>query len=132
VRRQNRGAEAVAAFLSRHPAVTQVNYPGLEAHPDHRRARRLFDGYGGMLSFEIDGGVAAAEAFLGGLQLPVVAPSLGGVESLVTRPAATSHAGMSPAARRAMGVSDGLVRLSVGIEAPEDLIADLDQALAGG
>ncbi|MBW1646686.1 MAG: aminotransferase class I/II-fold pyridoxal phosphate-dependent enzyme [Deltaproteobacteria bacterium] len=131
VRQQNRGAEAVARFLAAHPAVTRVNYPGLESHPDHHRARRLFEGYGGMLSFEIDGGVAAAEAFLSRLRLPVVAPSLGGVESLVTRPAATSHAGMSPAARRAMGVSESLVRLSVGIEAPRDLIADLDQALAG-
>jgi cystathionine beta-lyase/cystathionine gamma-synthase len=132
VRQQNRGAGEVARFLSRHPAVARVNYPGLEDHPDHPRARRFFDGYGGMLSFEIDGGVAAAEAFMGRLHLPVVAPSLGGVESLVTRPAATSHAGMTPAARQAMGVSDGLVRLSVGIEAPGDLIADLDQALAGG
>jgi cystathionine beta-lyase/cystathionine gamma-synthase len=131
VRQQNRGAEVVARFLSRHPAVVRVNYPGLERHPDHHRTRRLFDGFGGMLSFEIDGGVAAAEAFLSRLRLPVVAPSLGGVESLATRPAATSHACMTPAARRAMGVSDSLVRLSVGIEAPQDLIADLDQALTG-
>jgi cystathionine beta-lyase/cystathionine gamma-synthase len=130
VRRQNAGAEAVARFLAAHPAITRVNYPGLETHPGHPRARRLFDGFGGMLSFELAGGLAAAETFLNRLRLPMVAPSLGGVESLVTRPAATSHAGMSPMERRAMGIDDSLVRLSVGIEAPEDLIADLDQALA--
>jgi cystathionine beta-lyase/cystathionine gamma-synthase len=132
VRQQNSGAEAVARFLSGHPAVARVNYPGLENHPDHPRAKGLFDGYGGMLSFEIDGGAAVAEAFLSHLRLPVVAPSLGGVESLITRPAATSHAGMTPAQRAAMGIGDNLVRMSVGLEAPEDLIADLDQALAGG
>jgi cystathionine beta-lyase/cystathionine gamma-synthase len=131
VRQQNAGAEIVARFLATHPEVARVNYPGLETHPGHQRARRLFDGFGGMLSFELGGGLPAAETFLSRLRLPVVAPSLGGVESLVTRPAATSHAGMPPALRREMGIADGLVRLSVGIEAPEDLVSDLAQALEG-
>jgi cystathionine beta-lyase/cystathionine gamma-synthase len=131
VRQQNAGALAVARFLSDHPAVARVNYPGLENHPGHLRAKHLFNGFGGMLSFELRGGLAAAEAFFRRLQLPVVAPSLGGVETLITRPAATSHAGVDPAQRRRMGIDDGLVRLSVGIEAPDDLTADLNQALAG-
>jgi cystathionine beta-lyase/cystathionine gamma-synthase len=131
VRQQNAGAMALAQFLCRHPAVARVHYPGLEDHPGHRRARQLFDGFGGMLSFELRGGLAAAETFFRRLRLPMVAPSLGGVETLITRPAATSHVGMAPEERRRMGIDDGLVRLSVGIEAPEDLIADLDQALAG-
>ena len=130
VRQQNTGALAVARFLSAHPAVARVNYPGLEDHPGHRRARDLFDGFGGMLSFELRGGLAAAEALFQRIQLPVVAPSLGGAETLITRPAATSHAGVDPAQRRRMGIDDGLVRLSVGIEAEADLIADLQQALA--
>jgi cystathionine beta-lyase/cystathionine gamma-synthase len=131
VRAQNESALRIARFLEGHPAVTGVNYPGLESHPHHARARTLFDGFGGMVSFELKGGVEAAERFLARLTLPAVAPSLGGVESLVTRPATTSHAGLTPAERAALGISDGLIRLSVGIEAPEDLIADLEQALEG-
>jgi cystathionine beta-lyase/cystathionine gamma-synthase len=87
-------------------------------------------GFGGVLSFELRGGVAAAEALLRRVELPAFAPSLGGTESLITRPAATSHAGLDPDERRRIGIADGLIRLSVGIEATEDLVEDLDRALA--
>jgi cystathionine beta-lyase/cystathionine gamma-synthase len=106
-----------------------VRYPGLESHPRHERARRLFEGFGGMLAFELRGGVAAADRVLERVELPISAPSLGGVESLITRPATTSHSGMAPEDRRRLGIADGLIRLSVGIESSEDLIADLEQAL---
>jgi cystathionine beta-lyase/cystathionine gamma-synthase len=131
VRFQNESALRIARVLAAHPAVAGVNHPGLAGHPAHARAARLFDGFGGMLSFELKNGEAAAKAFMGRLKIPIVAPSLGGVESLVTRPAATSHSGMSPEERRSIGVTDGLIRLSVGIENTDDLIADLEQALAG-
>ncbi len=129
VARQNESALALARFLAKHRAVAAVNYPGLESHPAHERAARLFDGFGGMLSFELTGGVEAAEKFMGRITIPIVAPSLGGVESLVTRPATTSHLGMDPEERRKAGIADSLIRLSVGIEATEDLIADFDLAL---
>lgn len=130
VRFQNQSALAVARFLESHPKVLRVNYPGLESHPQHQRARRLFDGFGGMLSFELDGGVKAAEHLIENLRLPISAPSLGGVETLVTRPATTSHSGMSPEDRRRLGITDSLIRVSIGIEATEDLLADFEQALA--
>jgi cystathionine gamma-synthase/cystathionine gamma-lyase/cystathionine beta-lyase len=103
----------------------------LKTHPNHGRAVELFSGYGGVLSVELRGGVDAADRLITRARLPISAPSLGGVESLMTRPATTSHAGMSAADRRRLGISDGLVRISVGIEATEDLIADLAQALEG-
>jgi len=110
--------------------VARVNHPGLPSHPQHERARRLLPaGTGGMLSFEMRGGRDAAERLLSRVRVPINAPSLGGTESLVTRPAATSHAGLGPEARKAAGIGDGLVRFSVGIEDPEDLIDDLRQAL---
>jgi cystathionine beta-lyase/cystathionine gamma-synthase len=130
VRFQNRSALEVARFLASHSKVARVNYPGLETHPQHERARRLFDGFGGMLSFELDGGVEAAERFIRNLRLPISAPSLGGVETLITRPATTSHSGMSPEDRRRLGITDSLIRVSIGIEATEDLLADFEQALA--
>lgn len=126
----NRSAQRLAEFLAGHPAVTRVNYPGLPDAPDHQRASHLLDGFSGMLSFELRGGVAAAERFLSRVRLPYLAPSLGGVESLVTRPATTSHAGLSPQERQAAGISESLVRVSVGLEDPDDLVADFDQALA--
>jgi cystathionine beta-lyase/cystathionine gamma-synthase len=126
---QNESAMKIARYLENHQAVTQVNYPGLESHPGHLRARELFDGFSGMMSFELEGGVAAAELFIEKTTLPIVAPSLGGVETLITRPATTSHSGMSPQERQMMGISDGLIRLSLGIEATEDLIEDFEQAL---
>ncbi len=126
---QNRSALAVAQFLERHPSIARVNYPGLESHPAHQRARELFDGFGGMLSFELNGGIEATEAFMRRITIPIIAPSLGGVETLITRPSTTSHAGMSAEDRARLGISDSLVRLSVGIEATDELIEDLDQAL---
>lgn len=129
VREQNASALRIAEFLDSHDEVLEVNYPGLPDHRDHARARRLLDGFGGMLSFEVDGGVERADSVIRSLRIPVSAPSLGGVESLVTRPATTSHAGMSPEERERTGVSDALIRLSVGIESPDDLIEDLAQAL---
>jgi cystathionine beta-lyase/cystathionine gamma-synthase len=129
MRYQNESALEIARFLDRHPQVSVVHYPGLAGHPDHERAKKLLDGFGGMLSFELKGGLEAAERFLRKVTLPIVAPSLGGVETLITRPATTSHSGMSPQDREAMGISEGLIRLSVGIEATEDLVTDFDAAL---
>ncbi len=126
---QNESAFRVAQFLEDHPAVKAVNYPGLESHPRHQRARELFDGFSGMLSFELKGGLKAAERFIQATTLPVVAPSLGGIETLITRPATTSHSGVSPKERKRLGIYDSLVRVSVGIEATEDIIADFEQAL---
>jgi cystathionine beta-lyase/cystathionine gamma-synthase len=128
VRFQNDSTLKIARFLEAHPKVARVNYPGLASHPRHERARRLFSGFGGVLSFELTGD--SAEAFARRVRIATVAPSLGGVHTLLTRPATTSHAGLSPQERAGLGISDGLLRLSVGIEATEDLIEDLDQALA--
>jgi cystathionine beta-lyase/cystathionine gamma-synthase len=126
---QNKSTLTIARCLETHPAVARVNYPGLESHPRHRRARDLFDGFSGILSFELRGGIEAAERFIHRTTLPVIAPSLGGVETLITRPATTSHSGMSPEDRRRLGISDGLIRVSVGIEATEEIIEDFEQAL---
>jgi cystathionine gamma-synthase/cystathionine gamma-lyase/cystathionine beta-lyase len=120
---------ALAGFLAAHRNVSRVNYPGLPSHPDHERASRLFRGMGGMLSLQVKGGARAADRLLGALRVPFVAPSLGGVETLVTRPATTSHVGMSRADRLNMGVTDDLVRVSCGIEGTADLLADFEQAL---
>ena len=130
VRYQNESALKIAEFLEDHKGVEKVNYPGLDAHPQHERARELFDGFGGMLSFELRGGAAAAEEFIKRTTLPIIAPSLGGVETLLTLPVKTSHSGMSPEDRHALGITDGLIRMSVGIEATEDIIEDLKHALA--
>jgi cystathionine beta-lyase/cystathionine gamma-synthase len=126
---QNQSALKVAQFLEQHPTVARVNYPGLEAHPQHQRARELFDGFSGVLSFELNDGLEAAKRFMSKARLPIVAPSLGGVETLITRPATTSHSGMSPEERHRQGISDDLIRVSIGIEATEDIIEDFDQAL---
>ncbi len=132
VRYQNQSAMEIARFLEKSPQVRRVNYPGLESNPDHPRARELLDGFGGMLSFELEGGVAAADRFIDRVTLPVSAPSLGGVESLITRPATTSHSGMTPAERERAGIAEGLIRLSVGLETTADLIEDFTRALAAG
>jgi cystathionine beta-lyase/cystathionine gamma-synthase len=129
VRHQNESALKIAQFLERQPSVEKVNYAGLESHPRHRMARELFDGFGGVLSFEIKGGIEAAQRFMEGTTLPIIAPSLGSVETLMTRPATTSHLGMSPEDRRRLGISDSLIRVSVGIEATDDLITDFERAL---
>jgi cystathionine gamma-synthase/cystathionine gamma-lyase/cystathionine beta-lyase len=130
VRAQNANALALAGFLAGHPQVTAVNYPGLTAHPDHRHAAGLLSGFGGMLSLRLRGGETAAQDLLEAVRLPYVAPSLGGVETLITRPATSSHAGMSPEDLDRLGITPDLIRVSCGIEAAQDLIADFDQALA--
>ena len=130
VRYQNESALRIAKFLDDHQAIEKVNYPGLDTHPQHERARELFDGFGGMLSFELRGGAATAAEFIKSTTLPIIAPSLGGVETLLTLPVKTSHSGMSPEDRQALGITDGLIRMSVGIEATEDIIEDLKHALA--
>ncbi|MFQ5700748.1 MAG: trans-sulfuration enzyme family protein [Acidobacteriota bacterium] len=129
VHRQNDSALRLAGMLEQQDRVQRVNYPGLPAHPRHERARALFDGFGGMMSFELEGGLDTARRFMQALRIPLIAPSLGGVESLVTLPATTSHLGMPPEERRRRGITDGLIRVSVGIEACEDLLEDFDQAL---
>jgi cystathionine beta-lyase/cystathionine gamma-synthase len=131
VHQQNKNAQRLAEFLAGHAGVERVNYPGLKTHPQHERAKRLFCGCGGVLSFEAKGDVAVADRILSRLTLSVVAPSLGGVESLITRPSQTSHSGLSKKAREAAGISDKLIRVSVGIEDADDLCADFEQALGG-
>lgn len=130
VERQNASAQRVAEWLAQQPQVAAVHYPGLPSHPDHARAKALLRGCGGMLAFDLRGGGTAAQRFLAAVKIPYVAPSLGGVETLMSRPVATSHAMLTPAERAALGIGDGLVRMSVGIEDANDLIADLGAALA--
>ena len=129
VRQQNASAMEIARFLESRSEVQTVHYPGLASHPQHNRARELFDGFGGMLSFELKGGVELAERFIRNTTIPICAPSLGGVESLITRPVTTSHACLSPEECKQVGISESLIRLSVGLEATTDILSDFDQAL---
>ena len=129
VRAQNANALALARFLATHARIKEVNYPGLETHPDHAHARELLSGFGGMLSLRLKGGAAAAERLLAAVRIPFVAPSLGGVETLITQPAKSSHAGMKREDRDRIGVTDDLVRVSCGIESADDLVEDFRQAL---
>lgn len=129
VRQQGTNALALAKSLASNPKVAGVNYPGLETHPDHQHAREILSGFGGMLSFRLKGGLQAVERFIPALTIPYHAPSLGGVESLVVRPAVTSHGGIPKAERDAMGITEDLVRVSCGIEATEDLVEDFTQAI---
>ena len=131
VRHQNESALRIASFLESAPGVAQVNYPGLASHPRHARARELFAGCGGVLSFELEGGDEAAARFIARTGLPRKTVSMGGVESLITRPALSSHSGIKPEDRRRVGLTDSLIRLAVGIEATDDLIEDLENALRG-
>ncbi len=131
VRHQNQSTLKLAQFLENHPRVARVNYPGLESHTAYRRARELFDGFGGVLSFEVEGDSERTEQFMARVKIPLIGPSLGGVETLMTRPATTSHLGMTPEDRQRIGITDTLIRVSVGIEAIEDIIADFDDALGG-
>ncbi len=127
--RHSANAAAVAGYLAGHPRVRRVYFPGLASHPQHELAKRQMRGFGGMVSFEIDGGADAARAFLNRLEVFTLAESLGGVESLAGYPATMSHSAMPAAQRRAAGIGEDLVRLSVGIEDAADLVADLEQAL---
>jgi O-succinylhomoserine (thiol)-lyase len=125
-----RNAQAIADFLSKHKQVARVYYPGLPSHPQHALAQRQMTGFGGMLSFDIGGGKAAAFKFIQALEIFAFAESLGGVESLVEHPETMSHASMTPEARRAAGITESNVRISTGIESADDLVADVEQALA--
>jgi len=131
VREQCRTALAIAEWLAEQPAVTRVNYPGLESHPGHEIAKRQMDrGFGAMISFELAGGFDAAKRFVESTELFQLAVSLGAVESLIEQPASMSHASSDPADREKHGITDGMIRLSVGLEARDDLLADLRRALS--
>jgi cystathionine gamma-lyase len=127
--RHCQNAETVAAWLEAHPAVERVHYPGLASHPQHALARRQMHGFGGMVTAVLRGGLPAARRFLERCEIFALAESLGGVESLVEHPALMTHASLPAEQREALGIGEGLVRLSVGVEAVEDLTADLEQAL---
>jgi cystathionine beta-lyase len=129
VQRQNESAYKIAHYLEEHPCVKKVYYPGLESHTNHLIAKKQMSGYGGMVSFELDCNEEELKNFLGSLSIIQIALSLGGVESLVCIPAATSHSGLTIDQRKAMGISETLIRFSVGIENVEDLVADLKFAL---
>ena len=130
VQRANENAMALATWCQGHPAFHTVHYPGLASHPDHALATATMDGYGGMLALEMVGGAQAADRMVERLQLILHATSLGGVDTLICEPRFTSHAHMTPEARAALGIPDGFLRVSVGIEDVRDLIADVAQALA--
>jgi cystathionine gamma-synthase len=130
MRRHNESALGIARFLESHPKVERVFYPGLESHPDHAVARRLCYGFGGMVSFLVRGGLATTSRFIDRCTIPIIAPSMGGVETLMEQPALMSFYELSPEQRQAIGIAENLVRLSVGLEDPADLIADFEQALA--
>jgi methionine-gamma-lyase len=121
----------VAQFLESHPAVERVYYPGLPSHPDYALACKQMTDFGGMISFELKGGLKAGESMMNRVKIATLAVSLGNVDTLIQHPASMTHAGVPAAARLAVGVTDGLVRLSVGIENVEDIIADLAQAMQG-
>ncbi|HEX6051464.1 MAG TPA: PLP-dependent aspartate aminotransferase family protein [Gemmatimonadaceae bacterium] len=129
VRRQNENAARIAAWCAGRKEVRKVHYPGLADHPDHEIARTFMDGFGGMLAIELVGGGRAADRFLRRLRLITHAPSLGGVDSVISEPRFTSHAHLPSDERTALGIPDGFLRLSVGIEDANDLIADIEQAL---
>ena len=133
VAKQNESALAIAAWLEKHPKVERVFYPGLPSHPDHALARAQMSGFGGVVSFVARGGLEGARRLVDHLQIPRIAPSFGGVDSLVEQPAVMSFYEMTPEQRRdQVGIEDGLVRFAVGIEEPEDLIADLARAFTAG
>lgn len=124
-------AMKLARFLENHPAVAEVRYPGLESHPQYELAKRQMDGPGALMSFELKGGFDAGKHLMNSVKIATLAVSLGGIETLIQHPASMTHAGLSPEVRRASGISDGMVRYSVGCEDYEDLEADLAQGLEG-
>ena len=127
---QSANAMAVARFLEAHPKVEQVAYPGLESFAQHELASRQASGYGAMMWFEVKGGLAAGKQLMDNIEVWSLAENLGSVESLITHPVTMTHADVEPEERARVGIIDGLVRLSVGLEDADDLLADLDQALA--
>jgi cystathionine beta-lyase/cystathionine gamma-synthase len=129
IRRHNENAMRVAEWCAERKQIRRVHYPGLESHPDHATAKSLMDGYGGMMAIELAGGAAAAEKFLRKLKIVRHAPSLGGVDSVVSEPRFTSHTHFTADERAEAGIPDGFLRLSIGIESAQDLIGDIEQAL---
>ena len=123
-------ALALARWLEQHPKIERVHYPGLASHRDHAVAKRQMSGFGGVVSFEVRGTLESASKFIDALRIPYIAPSLGGVETLVEQPTVISYWDKTPEERQRFGITDTLVRFSCGIEDAEDLVADLDQALA--
>ena len=130
VKRHNETGLAVAEWCAKQDGISKVHYPGLPSHPDHELAKRVLAGFGGMLGIELKGGVRGAERFLKALTIAAHAPSLGGVETLVSEPRLTSHASLTAEQRAQAGIPDGFLRFSLGLEDPDDLIADFAQALA--
>jgi len=129
LQRQNENGIRVAQFLESHPKVERVWYPGLASHPDHEAASRQMSGFGGVISFEVKGDLSAASRVVDGVRIPIIAPSLGGVETLIEQPALMSYYEMSTEERLEVGIKDNLIRLALGIEDADDLIADLSQSL---
>ncbi|MAG21126.1 MAG: PLP-dependent aspartate aminotransferase family protein [Candidatus Marinimicrobia bacterium] len=127
--RHTANGQIVAEFLEAHPKVASVTYPGLPSHPQHEIAKVQMDGFSGMISFELEGGIAAGKTLMNTVKLCALAESLGAVETMITHPATMTHADVPAEERHARGLTDGLVRISVGIEDPDDIVADLDQAL---
>ena len=130
VQRAQENAQQVAEYLESHPKVAWVKYPGLKSHPQHELAKKQMDGPGAMISFELKGGLKAGKVLMNNVRLALLAVSLGGIETLIQHPASMTHSKMAKEKREAAGISDGLVRFSVGIEDLKDIIADLEQALA--
>jgi cystathionine gamma-synthase len=131
MKRLNENGQKIAEYLENHPKIVKVYYPSLESHPHHDVAKRQMKGYGGVVTFEVKHDIEYALDFLSRLQIMNIGPSLGGVESLITHPATVSYYRNTPEERKQLGITDGLIRLAVGVENAEDLIADIDQALEG-
>ncbi|MEO1665310.1 MAG: aminotransferase class I/II-fold pyridoxal phosphate-dependent enzyme [Chloroflexota bacterium] len=129
VRQQNATAQAVAEFLDKHPKIERVWYPGLASHPDHHVAREQMSGYGGVVSFEVVGDLMETAKFVDACQIPYIAPSLGGVESLIEQPAIVSYWEKTTEERLELGIKDNLVRFAIGVEDTDDILADVEQAL---
>jgi len=129
MKKHDSNAQTVAEYLEDHPKVSSVTYPGLPSHPAHETAKKQMSGFSGMISFELTGGIPAGKIVMNSLKLAKLAESLGAVETMITHPATMTHADVPKDERDARGLTDGLVRLSVGIENPDDIIADLEQAL---
>ncbi|MFA5403908.1 MAG: PLP-dependent transferase, partial [Ignavibacteria bacterium] len=128
--RAQQNAMKIAEYLEKHPKVEWIKYPGLKSHPQHELAKKQMDGFGAMISFGLKGGLEAGKILMNNVKVAILAVSLGGVETLIEHPASMTHSKVSAEDKRKAGISDGLVRYAVGIEDVEDLIADLEQALA--
>ena len=127
---KNKSAQIIAEFLEAHPKVSRVYYPGLKSHPHFEIAKKQMKGFGGVVSFEVEGGLGAGTRLVDAVEIPFIAPSLGGVESLIEQPSLMSYYELTTKERLAVGIKDNLIRYAVGIEDTDDLVADLGQALS--